>query len=258
MFVVQADKSQLSIVEREILVANAVEVYPVRFLFSEYWNDFTKVAIFYNDSNEYNRYSVLINDNGEVTIPHEVLTDVGALVYVGICGEGAPSRHLPTLIISLGRIQEGICGPATETQDPTATIYQQILIDLNAIRRDIEQGMLVGPMGPRGPKGEIGLPGEQGLVGPMGPRGEKGDQGSRGEKGDTGPIGPSPDVQEIINALKEYLDERTDWMIDIDSNVMEYVDGVLTVKPNLLTRSMSTEEFRSLPATDKKGLIVVT
>lgn len=241
MFVIQADKSRLTVVESEILVANAVDVYPVRFTFSSDWDGFGKVAIFYNDAHEYSRYSVLIDDSGEVSIPHEVLTDVDAILYVGVCGDGAPARHLPTLITQLGRIREGICGPATESQDPETSIYQQILIELNSIRRDIEQGMLVGPEGPRGAKGEQGLKGDPGPQGPPGPAGSEG----------------SVDIESIMRLVEQYIKNNIQTILPIDQNVLEFVDGSLTVKKNLIVRSIDKVTFDTMSEDDKRGLIIV-
>lgn len=239
MFVIQADKSKLSIVESEILVANAVDVYPIRFTFSTDWDGFGKVAIFYNDAHEYNRYSVLIDDSGMVSIPYEVLKDVDAILYVGVCGDGAPAKHLPTLITSLGRIRQGICGPATESQDPEVSIYQQILIELNGIRRDIEQGMLVGPEGPRGAKGEQGLKGDPGPQGP------------------SGTDGKSVDADEVINTLKQYINSKIKELIPIDQNTLSFASGSLSVKKDIIVRSTDKSTFNSMSADDKMGLIIV-
>lgn len=166
MFVIQADKSKLTVIENEILVSNAANVYPVRFSFSKDWDNFSKVAIFYNNfEEEPQRYSMLIPDSGVVSIPTEVLKDVDGVVYVGVCGEGKTSEHLPTLIIPLGRVEQGICGDASAVSDPTPSIYQQILSELASIKADIAAGKLRGPEGKRGPKGEQGIQGEKGEPG---------------------------------------------------------------------------------------------
>lgn len=218
MFVIEADKSKLTLVENEILVNNAIAVYPIRFNFSDDWIDFSKVAIFYNDVNDGRRYSILLDENGEAIIPHEVLVDVGGIVYVGVCGEGAPDKHLPTLTISLGRVQQGICGPATEAEDPPTSIYQQVLIELTNIRNEIEAGMLVGPQGPQGPKGEQGLPGIQGVRGPMGPKGDTGEAGLTEEE-----------IRELV----------------------------LQMIPPTIVRSVNSKTFHSMSDDEKKGLIIV-
>lgn len=169
MFVLQVDKSKLTIIENEILVSNAEKVYPIRFNFSNDWKNFSKVAIFYNDAEENpRRYSVLIPESGLIKIPSEVLTDVDGAVYVGVCGDGPVAEHLPTLIISLGRVQQGICSDALQAEEPTPSIYQQILSQLSSIKNDIESGALRGPEGKRGPKGEQGIQGEPGKDGEPG------------------------------------------------------------------------------------------
>lgn len=167
MFVIQADKSKLTIIEDEILVNNAVDVYPIRFDFSSEWDGFVKIAIFYNDLDETKRYQKLLSDSNETTIPPEVLTDVGGIVYVGVCGDNAASQHLPTRIIGLGQVLQGICGDTMDSSDPSPDIYQQLLAELADIRSLIQSGVLQGPAGPRGPRGEQGIPGEKGADGTM-------------------------------------------------------------------------------------------
>lgn len=242
MFVIQVDKSKLTVIESEILVSNAVDVYLIRFTFSNDWNGFSKVAIFYNNlEDEPKRYSVLIGDSGIVSIPREVLTDVGGKVYVGICGEGISFEHLPTLVIALGIVQQGICGDATSIIDPTPTIYQQILSELASIKSDIASGLLRGPEGKRGPKGEQGMPGEKGDKGDQGdpgPKGDAGEQGLPGEKGDKG------DPGEIENIV-------------IDPDTMTYNDGVLSVLKDVIVRSVDLETWNGMSDEDKNGLVFV-
>lgn len=218
MFVIQADKSKLTIIENEILVSNAANVYPVRFSFSKDWDNFAKVAIFYNDfEEEPQRYSMLIPDSGVVSVPTEVLKDVDGIVYVGICGEGKSGEHLPTLVVPLGRVEQGICGDASAVGDPTPSIYQQILSELASIKADIASGMLRGPEGKRGPKGEQGLKGE------------------KGDKGDPGGI-------ENLN---------------IDPNVMTIEGGVLSVRKELIVRGVDLETWNSMTEEDRQGMVMV-
>lgn len=177
MFVIQVDKSKMYVVEQEMLVSTASNVYPVRFEFSNDWDDFTKTAIFYNNEEPgAPLYSTLITASNTTFIPVEVLQHIGGTVYAGVCGEAKnPSRHLPTVAISLGEVKEGICdGDATTIEDPTPDIYAQILSELGVIRNLVEGGALVGPPGPRGPKGEQGLRGETGATGPQGEPGTPG------------------------------------------------------------------------------------
>lgn len=167
MFVIQADKSQLTVIEREILVKNAVNVYPVRFNFSSDWDKFAKVAVFYSSYEADSvKYSVLIDGSGMAYIPREVLLQEDAVVYVGVCGDSTTNQHLPTIVIELGIVQQSICDNFVDAEVPTPNIYQQILSELASIRADIEAGMLVGPQGIRGPRGQ---------------KGDKGDKGDPGE-----------------------------------------------------------------------------
>lgn len=220
MFVIQVDKSKLTIIESEILVSDAINVYPIRFNFSDDWSNLSKVAIFYNDHYDNpTHYSVLLGSSDTIFIPSEVLTDVGGTVYVGICGEGGATQHLPTLIISLGQVKQGICGPSTEVSNPTPSIYQQILSELAFIRLAIESGMLKGDPGPRGPKGEQGLKGE---------KGDKGDPGS------------------IVDSLI------------VDPATLIYEDGILSIRQEIIVRGVDLEMWEQMTEEDKRGLIFVT
>lgn len=215
MFVIQADKSRLTIIESEMLVSNAIGVYQIRFSFSDDWNEFAKIAVFYNDFDEDPRsYSVLIDSSGMAYIPHEVLKDVGGRVHVGVCGESTSQQHLPTVIVSLGQVVESICGESIESKDPTPSIYQQILSELASIRRDIDSGALRGPMGPRGLKGEQGL---------------------KGEKGDPGDLAFSVDPETLIMSK----------------------DRVLSVRPDIIVRGASKDDYDQMTEEDKKGLVIV-
>lgn len=218
MFVIQADKSKLTVIESEILVSNAVNVYPVRFSFSKDWDNFAKVAIFYNDFEEEPQcYSVLIPDSGLVSIPTEVLKDVDGMVYVGVCGEGKSSEHLPTLVISLGRVMQGSCDDATAAKDPTPSMYQQILSELASIKADIASGKLRGPIGPRGLKGE------------------------KGDKGDKGDPGKDGSVENLT----------------VDPNTMTYENGVLSVRQEVIVRGVDLETWDGMTEENKRGLVLV-
>lgn len=164
MFIIQADKSRLYVLESEMLVSTAINVYTVRFEFSEDWADFTKVALFYNNEDRNAPlYSTIIDSSNTTTIPTEVLQSIGGTVYVGVCGEAKdPDRHLPTVAISLGEVREGICDVSVSAENPTPDLYQQILTELGSIRNLVESGALVGPPGPRGPRGEQGPSGKDG------------------------------------------------------------------------------------------------
>lgn len=138
MFVVQVDKSRLHLLESEMLVSMAVNVYPIRFEFSKDWDGFSKVALFYNSNNE-KAYSVLLDESNTANIPAEVLMEFGGTVYVGVCGENESNKHLPTLALSLGEVEEGICTPAFKPEDPTPDIYQQILARLSSIEETLSK-----------------------------------------------------------------------------------------------------------------------
>lgn len=224
MFVLYADKNQLSVREKEPITSGSVNVYPVRFEFSEDWDGLEKTAIFQAGCME----KTVSLTGGACTVPAEVLSEPGGYyLMAGVCGKQGESTVLPTIWANLGLILEGaVIGDAPEPTPPTEG-WQEALnskgdnLNLSGKTLELRSGDKVlssveipeggggegtqgppGPEGPPGPQGEKGDPGPQGEPGPAGPQGPagapgadgapgpKGDPGERGEAGPEGPQGP--------------------------------------------------------------------
>lgn len=214
MFVLYANKTQLSVRKREPVTSGSVNVYPVRFEFSSDWDGLTRTAVFRSGTDT---YSVLLDLSGECIIPWEVLTSHGRQLTAGVYGTRGNEIVLPTVWADLGTILEGTA-PGKETRPPTPELWQEALNskgDNLAYTDTGELGLysgdkllssvpvvggeggfvpVPGPEGPPGPQGEPGEKGDtgpQGPEGPPGPQGEKGDPGPQGEPGPAGPQGPA-------------------------------------------------------------------
>lgn len=104
MFELYAAKNMLTVRRREPVTSGSVNVYGVRFTFSEDWEGLEKTASFQAGGRT---VSVPLGADGGCTIPWEVLQHSGRLLLAGVCGRGADGVALPTVWASLGTILEG-------------------------------------------------------------------------------------------------------------------------------------------------------
>lgn len=206
MFVLYANKNQLTVRKREPVTSGSVNVYQVRFGFSTDWDSLSRTAVFKSGAES---RSVLLDNSGECAIPWEVLSSYGQRLFAGVYGTQNGEVVLPTVWADLGSIQEG-AKPGQDARPPTPDLWEQEL----AAKQDKLQGKpgqivgfdesgsaiaqddtgggagTEGPPGPMGPQGEPGPPGEQGPKGEKGDPGEAGPMGPQGEPGPAGPQGP--------------------------------------------------------------------
>lgn len=233
MFILYADKNKLEVSKREPVTSGSVNVYTVRFVFTN-WDGLTQKAVFRGSGKI---VSVLLDD-GECTIPWETLEKHGGRLYVGVYGT-ADETVLPTVWADLGIIHEGVIEGDNGRPAPTPDVWKQLVQQsqeavetVRQLREEADSGAFDGPQGPQGEPGEPGPQGIQGPPGPEGPKGQdgsvsfdeltpeqraelKGDkgpeglpgkdgeqgppgpQGERGEKGDTGEPGPKGETGDI-------------------------------------------------------------
>ena len=123
MFVLYANKTQISVRKREPVTSGSVNVYPVRFEFSSDWDGLTRTAVFRSGTDT---YSVLLDLSGECIIPWEVLTSHGRQLTAGVYGTRDNEIVLPTIWVSLGTILEG-ASPGKESRPPTPELWEQAL-----------------------------------------------------------------------------------------------------------------------------------
>lgn len=123
MFLLRADKVKLSVREKEDITSGSVNVYQVRFEFSEDWNGLKKTAVF--RSGLVSR-SVRLNDDGETIIPWEVLESPGIYLHAGVYGEKNDNVVLPTVWVVLGMVLTG-ASPGESSKPPTPELWEQAL-----------------------------------------------------------------------------------------------------------------------------------
>ena len=126
MFVLYADKTKLSVLQREQVTSGSVNVYDVRFDFSPDWDGLTRTAVFRSGSQS---VSVLLDDTGACVIPWEVTDpdDRQKMLYAGVYGTRDGTVTLPTIWASLGVVQEGVSCCGAGSRPPTPDLWRQEL-----------------------------------------------------------------------------------------------------------------------------------
>lgn len=109
----------------ELLTAGMAKAVTVQFVFSPEWDGLTKTAVF---SNGKTTVDVLAAnwDGDTVTVPHEVLAVPGRHARVGVYGADESGVVLPTVWVSLGKVQPGADPSGDETADPSLPVWAQL------------------------------------------------------------------------------------------------------------------------------------
>lgn len=109
----------------ELLTAGMAKAVTVEFVFSPAWDGLTKTAVF---SNGKTTVDVLAAnwDGDTVPVPHEVLAVPGRYARVGVYGADESGVVLPTVWVSLGKVQPGADPSGDETADPTLPVWAQL------------------------------------------------------------------------------------------------------------------------------------
>lgn len=210
------------------LTAGMSKAENVRFVFSDDWDGLSKTAVF---TDGVKTVDVLPSgwDGDTVPIPHEILTTAGRTVRVGVYGTNASGVVLPTVWVTLGKVQPAAEPSGDTSTDPTLPVWAQLqeiigdLADLttkakNNLVAAINEAAKTGSGGAGSIdlrtadgyiqysndggatwenlialadlKGEKGEKGDTGATGPQGKPGERGPQGETGPQGPQGNTGP--------------------------------------------------------------------
>lgn len=124
MFILYANKNQLTVRKREPVTSGSVNVYRVRFDFSDDWDGMSRTAIFRAGAES---RAVLLDDDNETVIPWEVLKVPSLPLYCGVYGAIDSRVVLPTIWASLGTILEGAPGDSPGARPPTPDLWEQEL-----------------------------------------------------------------------------------------------------------------------------------
>lgn len=109
----------------ELLTAGMSKAVTVQFVFSPEWDGLTKTAVF---SNGKTIVDVLAAnwDGDTVPVPHEVLAVPGRHARVGVYGADESGVVLPTVWVSLGKVQPGADPSGDASADPSLPVWAQL------------------------------------------------------------------------------------------------------------------------------------
>lgn len=134
MFDLQVLKSDIHFRKKEKLVSSSVNIYPVRFKFTSDWDELAKTVYF---TDGFETITVLLDEKDTCVIPHEVLQVPKREVKVGVRGTMNGVVVLPTIWLSLGRLEKGVEDEGTEAQEPTPELIDQILTKTEKVARQV-------------------------------------------------------------------------------------------------------------------------
>ena len=214
MFTVLCKKACAETVcHRPLLTAGMANAETIKFNFSADWDTLTKTAVFTDGKVTIDVLQSRWLTGNTVTIPHEILTTAGRTARVGVYGADESGVVLPTVWVSLGKVQPGADPSVDASTDPTLPVWaqlQEIIGDLNNLTTTDKENLVAaineaaktssggGSIDLRVADGYIQYSNDGGttwenliaLADLKGEKGEKGETGAQGPKGDTGPQGP--------------------------------------------------------------------
>ena len=123
MFVLYANKNQLTVRQREPVTSGSVNAYEVRFEFSEDWDGLTRTAVFKGGGET---RSILLGEDGRCVIPWEVLQAPMTPLEAGVRGARGGEIVLPTGWACLGMILRG-AAVGEDAGPPTPDLWRQAL-----------------------------------------------------------------------------------------------------------------------------------
>lgn len=125
----------------ELLTAGMSKAVTVQFVFSPEWDGLTKTAVFTNGKTTVDVLAA--NWDGDtVPVPHEVLAVPGRHARVGVYGADESGVVLPTVWVSLGKVQPGADPSGDASADPALPVWAQLqkqigdLDDLKTYNKD--------------------------------------------------------------------------------------------------------------------------
>lgn len=109
----------------ELLTAGMSKAVTVQFVFSPEWDGLSKTAVFTNGKTTVDVLAA--NWDGDtVPVPHEVLAVPGRHARVGVYGADGSGIVLPTVWVSLGKIQPGADPSGDASADPSLPVWAQL------------------------------------------------------------------------------------------------------------------------------------
>lgn len=121
----------------ELLTAGMAKAVSVEFAFSSDWDGLTKTAVFTNGRATIDVLPAKWDGDTGVTVPPEILAVAGRYARVGVYGTNASGVVLPTVWVSLGKVQPAVEPSGDPSADPTLPVWAQLqeqIGDLNDLK----------------------------------------------------------------------------------------------------------------------------
>lgn len=129
---VRCEDQRLLVTQSPVIASGDVNTDRVYFDFSEEWNNFTKIAVFFRDKGV-TYYHDLLDENVEAVIPKEVLQDEGYF-YFGVTGVNKDDdTQLLTSQIIKYRVVKGAVTDAVKPPEITPTDYEQLVAQMTKL-----------------------------------------------------------------------------------------------------------------------------
>ena len=203
---------------------------PIHFEYSHDFDGLSVTAVFTDGKNTVD----VVNPGSECIIPHEVLTNVGAMVKVGIYATKGNELVIPTVYATIGVVLKGADPSGDVSADPTLPVWAQIqalmgnLSDLNteaknnlvaAINEAAQTGGSSASIAMRVDGGYIQYSTDNGktwvnLIAESDLKGDKGDKGDKGADGKDGAPGEDGTPgKDGANGITPHIGENGNWYI---------------------------------------------
>lgn len=130
-----ARKNLLEVAKRCAVTSNSVNVYRVKWLFSDDWDGLDKRCVFRAGMGE--TITVELGEDGTCVIPWETMTESGKPLFAGVYGTKGEDVVLPTVWSCLGNILQGTA-PGDAGRPPTPDAWQELKDELTGAARQAE------------------------------------------------------------------------------------------------------------------------
>lgn len=133
MVQITCNKARAEARGREVLTVGMSNAVTVGFDFSSEWAGLSKTAVFTNGKTTVDVLESQWTDGAAVDIPHEVLTEEGRRVQVGIYGTDGTRVVLPTVWATLGVVLPAAEPSGDVSTDPTLPVWAQLQKEIDGI-----------------------------------------------------------------------------------------------------------------------------
>lgn len=132
---ITVDEQNLHITDSPKIAAQGVNENYVEFTFSDDWDGFGKVVLFYREDDEDTVYESPVDGYNRALVPYEV-TNTAGKICLGVCG--VKDEVIFTTEILKYKIVKGRYTAGQETAPPSPGIYEQMLTIAGQITGDFE------------------------------------------------------------------------------------------------------------------------